>query len=346
MTIKTNILALFICLSGLASSETLAAVPVARDSTPPANQTWMTQCLPVGNLLVETHQGGAATISWDTVANVPAYNVKVTHSSGYVLMDTSVGAPPVMVHGLKTGERYHVKVCYRCPETNKIICESREFDYIIIDENIVMVDDQGCSCSNPVPQYGKCIPSNSSFYALTQPKIYNIELKDESKMTIVVQDGYANPVGNCPNDYDHMGYSLHGESDTLFPYYVFGANKIYFHGSDFCIQGAPPKGVNYCDIRSKSRNIEPSESPAVVTAIYPNPFDQWIAISLQNSTAKESALRVELTDATGRLVMAQRFPAHSEQVRLETESVPSGFYVVRLIDADGLIAVKPLIKTE
>lgn len=346
MTIKTKIFIMLFCLSGLVSTGAFASAHIERDSAAPGNLLGITQCPPVTNLLIETHPGGAAAISWDLVANIPTYSVKVTHSSGYVLLDTLVPAPPVMVHGLKLGERYNVKVCYQCPVTEKTVCSEKEFDYIIIDDYIVMLSNYNCSCGDPVPKSGKCPSSNSYYYTLKQPKIYDLTLQDDSKMTFIVQDGHANPVGSCPSNYTFMGYAQHGPSGDQLPYYAFGNNKIFFHGSDFCIHGAPPVGISYCDIRPRPRSVQPSESPTVAADIYPNPFDQWIAIAIQNSAAKESAFRVELTDATGRLVMVQHFPALTEQVvRLDTESVPSGFYLLRLMGVDGLIAVKQLIKT-
>ena len=71
------------------------------------------------------------------------------------------------------------------------------------------------------------------------------------------------------------------------------------------------------------------ESAIDAMRVYPNPASDQLVVMLDS----EAAQRIELLDATGRLVQAQR-PA-TAQATLDVQALPAGTYVLRALLRDG-----------
>ncbi|MFM8488651.1 MAG: T9SS type A sorting domain-containing protein, partial [Bacteroidota bacterium] len=77
-------------------------------------------------------------------------------------------------------------------------------------------------------------------------------------------------------------------------------------------------------------------------SLSPNPTSGSAIIRWSEATRSES--RLEVTDASGRLIYSQKIPAGSEQAEFDLAEYPSGIFNVRIISGTGVFA-KKLVKT-
>ncbi len=101
----------------------------------------------------------------------------------------------------------------------------------------------------------------------------------------------------------------------------FDLNPLIFTNTTFHMVGEDfvPKGY---------LSINTFEDAAVVVRAYPNPFTDWITITVEGKTFDH--LEVVVYDLLGHRV-AYRESYNSAQVRLPSANLPKGFYVYELL---------------
>lgn len=322
--------------SGLPVSITRPAGYVSLHEDPPA-PFLENECPPVTNIKVEMLQGGKVLITWDLVPGDPKYAVKLEDENQNVLLDSTVQVNKVMVSGLIPGVKYKFMVCYICKKTGKPVCAYKGFKYIIIEDQVVMFDgNNACSCQNTAGTEGACNSSQSPYFSLESGRVYNIHLTDNSTITFACNNT-VNPVGNCPTNFDGLGYGLHGDNAFDLPFYQVGTSRVFFHGSTFCVQGEDVDMVTFCNL-SIDKEQEKDLSP--VEKVYPNPFSDRIVVE---PGAGETT--IEVFNATGQLVL-EKTAQISGQLVLNTETFAPGLYWLCIRGEGRENSVHRLLKAE
>jgi hypothetical protein len=342
MTVRT-ITHFLVALIFAAHAHTLFAYENTRNLVEPAatNSQALTPtntCEPVQNIQAEFLPGGKALIYWDEVPGIDKYYVTVVDANQNSIFDGTVITNSVKVSGLTIGQSYTVTVCYTCNSNNEIVCSALIVDYIIIEDLIVMMTGAPCNCNNTPTGAGGCPTSGSDLYSLAQPRTYHILLADGTEQTFVVQGGRVNPVGSCPSTALTLTPVAHGAFNSMLPCYNFGASKIHFHGSHFCISGASILDISYCDIMDSGEGKERSVDEHAAETAYPNPFSDWLHIDFPSTNTGETRATVQVFDATSRLVMEQvveDLPLSESSITLHTAALKSGCYWV-LAHRDGV----------
>ncbi|MBR9923354.1 MAG: T9SS type A sorting domain-containing protein [Bacteroidetes bacterium] len=99
----------------------------------------------------------------------------------------------------------------------------------------------------------------------------------------------------------------------------------------------PLEGINYYRLRIPENDGSYSFSPVKalkynppfrVEAIYPNPVADQLTVDIQ--TSLPNAIKLEVFDATGRLIRGQTYPGISGSLSLDTQDWPAGFYVLKI----------------
>ena len=70
--------------------------------------------------------------------------------------------------------------------------------------------------------------------------------------------------------------------------------------------------------------------------VWPMPANSFTRVALQHPVGKGGS--VQLVDVQGRVALQQPLAAGSEKLRLELDAVPTGTYVLRVTDAQGIYA--------
>lgn len=283
----------------------LLAAPFAgiARSTEKAPNSQENPCPPVTNIEVEYLQGGKALIAWDAVPGAPKYFVKLEDDNLNILLDTAVLTNKVVASGLTKGRKYTVSVCYECPESGKRVCNSKSFRYYIIEDQVVMFENaRDCHCKNAVESHGICDSSASYFYLLEPYRVYNVRLADDTEMSFMYENT-INPVGNCRQQYLGMGWGVHGEYDSELAFYSVGNSRIYFHGAAFCVDGAAVAAITYCPVSSEA--IRRENEWVAEEKVYPNPFSDWLTVTIENANPGDQETNIRLFNATGQQVFTE-----------------------------------------
>ncbi|MCB9305822.1 MAG: T9SS type A sorting domain-containing protein [Lewinellaceae bacterium] len=330
---------LFLACQAFASDGMLTPVWSADSSANPANEN---SCPPITNIKVEMLQGGKAVISWDAVPGVANYFVKLTDENLNILLDTVIPTNQVLVSGLTVGTTYKFSVCYKCKKTGKYICGYRTFKYVIIDDQVVMLngDNDMCSCHPPATTEGICNSSQSLYFTLESSRVYNIQLVDGTHLSFLCND-MVNPLGNCPADFGGMGYDVHGDFSSILPFYEINSSRIYFHGSTFCIQGELVESVTFCGIPQDKSDSNAAHS---ATGVYPNPFTEMLVVDI-GVKGNNQKTTIRLLDAAGRQVLEKNVQ-NANQAVLHTSDIQPGFFWL-VVGAEGEpVEVQRVLKIE
>jgi hypothetical protein len=291
------------------------------------------------NLNIQTEIGpeNDALISWKAVAQVFYYKVQVYNSEGNVVFNEATNQPKVHVNNLNAGEAYAVNVCYECPSDAGTVCSESSFYTIIIEDLIVMLDGRACSCNTPVGGNPQC--TGQPLYPLNVPAIYNIQLGNGDKQVFVVDNGKVNPVGNCNSPFKGLGATNHGSNNTVLPYFDLGSVRIYFHGTQFCIQADPLAVVTTCGNNSgntegRFKHPQHSQEHDTDAWVFPNPFQDM----LQLRPEKAGATLLRCYDARGQMILEQPLPAilpEDNPVLLPAAHWAPGLYWLEIRYTDG-----------
>jgi len=76
-------------------------------------------------------------------------------------------------------------------------------------------------------------------------------------------------------------------------------------------------------------------------SLWPNPATDWARVRMPENSGGG---RVELHDATGRMVRVLELPAGQSETGLDLEGLPRGFYLLSLLAADGGVYMGKLLK--
>jgi len=81
-----------------------------------------------------------------------------------------------------------------------------------------------------------------------------------------------------------------------------------------------------------------SESPFDIRSLYPNPFNKEIGILF--SRTSEEPISVKIFDANGKLAINETYPASTNNIFVNTESLPSGIYFLSVESGESKIVRK------
>jgi len=300
------------------------------------------ECPPVANIKVEIMQNGKAIFSWDSIAGVPKYFVKLTDEYQNIIIDTIVSASHLMAGGLIRGRQYTLSVCYWCEENERLICGYKNFRYIIIEDQVVMYEGGNpCQCSTPVGTEGICNSSLSPHYTLESSRIYNILLMDNSGISIICTES-INPIGNCQMDFGGVDYAAHGSFNAVLPFYTIGNSKVFFHGTTFCVQGEAVENISYCDISSK-KDRQAVHVPA--EKIYPNPFSDMLVVETEETKTSGGETMICLYNVMGQMVLEKTTSAPGRYT-IETGQIAPGVYTLCINGKDRPLSTRRLLKLE
>jgi hypothetical protein len=310
----------------------------------PPDTSFLKECQPVTNIKVEMLQGGKALVSWDAIPGVPKYFVKLTDENQNVLLDTITPVNNIMVNGLAKGRKYKFSVCYLCSKTNNYVCAYKTFRYIIIEDQVVMLDgsSSSCNCDMAPGTEGACSSSQSSYYTLETQRIYNIHLTDGVDISFVCT-GTVNPVGNCPMNFSGMNTAVHGDFGLDLPFYQIGNSRIYFHGSTFCVMGEDVAAITYCDVPAKEKADQ--NDPVAGELVYPNPFSDIVVVDIAARGPESAETTIRLLNATGVPVL-EKTTRDTGPVAIPTESVAPGLYWLSISGEGRERTVERLLKVQ
>jgi hypothetical protein len=347
MYVRTYFLIACIALLGALNHPSLAAIPAGLPSLLSDQSANTAECPPVANLQVEMLPGGKALAFWDPVPAVDKYFVRVEGPNQSLILDTVVASNQVVISGLAPGLRYHIQVCYLCPYKNDLSCVRESFDYIIIEEVIVMLTGNPCSCKLNPDLDGTCPSNSSNLYSLANNRVYHIQMPDSSRLSFITDNGVVRLVGNCPLDFDQLDTEAHGALQLQLPVYNFGGAKIHFHGQSFCVDGVGDAEVRYCDWEKTGKErLDPSESELETAAtLYPNPFSDILSIRVPSGADKP--WYVQMYNNTGQLMRVFTMPSGLEEGHsavLPVADMAPGMYWMQVYGAGfesfGMRAVK------
>ncbi len=307
-------------------------------------------CPPVTNIQAEFLPPDEAFATWDAIPNVSTYGVRVTDANQTIILNTVVYQNSLTFNGLVPGMSYTIEVCYACPSSNIPVCASRAFDYVIIDDLVVMRQGNPCHCQNNAGTYGTCPSSGSFYYSLNESRVYNVTLDDASKLSFLVEYGTVKIIGNCESDFTGLDTESHGEYDLPLPYYDLGEAKIHFHGTKFCISGIDVNTITSCDIApfGKLSRLETGET-ASSSVLFPNPFSDVVYVQTDEHHDYTGTTSVLLYDAVGRLVLSQEVSntmLNSGLFEINTSTLWAGFYWVSLLNNGVVLTTKRMIKVD
>ena len=83
-------------------------------------------------------------------------------------------------------------------------------------------------------------------------------------------------------------------------------------------------------------------SDASLVDIYPQPVDDFCNISIENEDA--SSIIVELFNSNGAREIVKSEQTAFGQIKLNTASLPSGIYLLRITNIEGAVFMHKLIK--
>jgi hypothetical protein len=81
-----------------------------------------------------------------------------------------------------------------------------------------------------------------------------------------------------------------------------------------------------------SSSINNPEEPFAFR-VYPNPADQNLQVEIERALSGQ--VNVEMTDATGRIVLSDRFAPASSAISLRIGELAAGVYSVRVTGREG-----------
>lgn len=327
-----------------ASFKPVSTRPATDSPVAPPDTSAQKDCLPVANIKVEMLQGGKALVSWDAVPGVPKYFVKLTDENQNVLLDTMTPVNNIMVNGLVKGKKYKFSVCYLCSKTGNYVCSYKTFRYIIIEDQVVMLNgsSSSCNCDKAPGIEGTCNSSQSSYYSLESSRVYNIHLTDGADISFICT-GTVNPVGNCPMDFSGMNADVHGDFGLDLPFYQIGNSRIYFHGSTFCVMGEDVAAITYCDIPTQEKKDQNDTVEA--EKVYPNPFSDIVVVDLAARGLEGAETTIRLLNATG-IPVLEKTTRDTGPVAIQTESVAPGLYWLSISGEGRERTVERLLKVQ
>lgn len=132
------------------------------------------------------------------------------------------------------------------------------------------------------------------------------------------------------------------KSVTITPYYE--ANDIYENETDPFIGYVTPPSYPVFPCTSlgmrAANTHQENETPEIGNLVaYPIPAHGSLYVSYSN---QKQLRKIELVDATGRLISEPIIPASTTQINLNTSNLPNGFYMLRVWDEEGILATRKI----
>lgn len=176
-----------------------------------------------------------------------------------------------------------------------------------------------------------------------------VTLNEDTEGELIQLNGYrafGQPTGTNPLTYDITNgndttemvvYASTGISTTIpATFNVIGIGRQFDAGG-----GSPVRYTRFYQIGPrKQSDISPvgiEEVYSGVLAVYPNPANNVVNISLEANTQTES---VKVFDFTGRLVMEQAVNNGAASIKMDISSLSNGLYVVQVATAKGISSHK------
>jgi hypothetical protein len=176
-----------------------------------------------------------------------------------------------------------------------------------------------------------------------------VDLNEDTEGELIQLNGYrafGQPTGNNPLTYDITNgndttemvvYASTGISTTIpATFNVIGIGRQFDAGG-----GTPVRYTRFYQIGPrKPLDISPvgiEEVYSGVLAVYPNPANNALNITLEANTQTES---VKVFDFTGRLVMEQAVNSGATAIKMDISSLSNGMYVVQVATVKGISSHK------
>jgi hypothetical protein len=113
---------------------------------------------------------------------------------------------------------------------------------------------------------------------------------------------------------------------------------------------APAKGTNL--YRLKSSNLDNQFEYSAVRrvnfdnkytySIYPNPVMDRIWITTDHSSTVTAT--VQIINTSGHLLLTKQISSNSQPASVNVSTLPSGMYVIKIIEADGTVNIQKFTK--
>ena len=306
-------------------------------------------CPPITNLKLAFLPPDRAFASWDAVPGVSQYAIRVTDDNQTTILDTVVYQNSLIIEGLVSGDSYTIEVCYNCEASNTPVCTKMDFDYVIIDDLVVMLQGNPCKCQNMVYSGGSCPDSISAEYDLNENWVYNVTLENSSKLSFFVESGNTKIVGNCQSNITGLGAVQNGAGSPSVDYLdLEGGAQIHFYPTTFCVSGLPVISMKSCEIapRGELSGLKMDEMTSSLV-LFPNPFSDVVYVQTDELHDYTGTTSVLVYDAAGRLVLAQEVPSEplsSGLFEINTSTFWAGFYWVSLVNNGVSLTTKRMIK--
>lgn len=98
------------------------------------------------------------------------------------------------------------------------------------------------------------------------------------------------------------------------------------------------------DLSDIYKLLSTRETGVRALSFWPNPAKDWVRVNVPVRQGTSSASRIEVHDATGRLVQVQKLPTGASEIELSLEGLPLGFYMLSLRTERGEMYVGKLLK--
>ena len=292
------------------------------------------ECPAVTGIEVEFTQDGTALLTWDPILNNPVFTITVEDENGNLVFNTTITGNEIEVPGMEYGVEYTFTICYVCPYTGAPVCGSKKTRSVIIEDLIVMLNGNNCSCSKPHPMANLCVESTGYFeYALSPSKVYKVVFAGNEQISFVYTGGHVRRVGSCTSDYKLHTTGMHGSASFVEYLELLSNARIYFHNNHFCIENGLPTSVSACPISGGITTIYPPafinlEAP-VQCLVFPNPFSDVLNIKVPGTEGELTTGTLILYNAMGIPVFTQLLsdlPASESSVQVNTGGVAPGVY--------------------
>jgi len=291
-----------------------------------------------------------ATLNWSAVSGATSYNVRIKATSAATWTNGTSSTTNLNVSSLTAGTQYEFQAQAVCSAETGSFSASALFTTIAA----------GCSDayeSNGSQSAAKTIPVNTSIQALISSsadvdwfKFSNTSTQRRIKVTMT----------NLPADYDVALYKSNGtrvkisqnggttsetmiyNTNTVATYYikVYGYNGAFSASQCYSLT-AQISSSSFREAGEEDVLLESEESS--IQQLYPNPAGEFIMMDFFSSA--ESSLTCNIVDMTGRILASQKELTIEgmNTFKVNTESLSSGIYVLRVSDGVQIHAQRFLI---
>ncbi len=192
--------------------------------------------------------------------------------------------------------------------------------------SVTVTDAYGCTASNTFP-----FMNDPAMIVATLNVIDQTNLITPNGAAIVTSTSGGSPFPGMPPYYQYDWST--GEMGTSIAGLSAGTYTITVTDSHGCTN------VQAFEVQLM---VGTGEAVGDAFLLYPNPAADWIRLVLPAHSGK---YQVELSDATGRMVLSQALQASAEECQLDLRGLPWGSYLVRVQDvAENSVFVGKLVK--